>query len=122
METKHQIKRVFLTPFNYSVSPRSFEIQTDRLSQTVPSEAISVKDLFQRLLAGIPLPQKESIFNDGDLDSLDMEKVNNLDFSQKQQIAKEMQARTSDLKAQQQEQLKKRSESANENKSATEGS
>lgn len=76
------------------VSPITFKLldshkeKNTEASMTVPNEALTVRELFARSAAGMPLTLKESTFDSqADFDSPDLEKIKDMDLFDRQEMA-----------------------------------
>ena len=71
----------------YAYSPRTYvrrgmEIPVGE-SETVPDDTLSIKELVRRFQAGMPIGSRvrDAVYNGGDFDSDDLEKVNQMDIT-----------------------------------------
>lgn len=66
-------------------------IETPRgVSETIPDDVPSIKQLLQRHMAGQDLDSsmvREPVYNDGDFDSVDLEEVKRMDLAEKHEFA-----------------------------------
>lgn len=85
---------------DYQVTEKSFEHQSDKVSITVPDESYTVKELMRRFTNGLPIAgaAKDPVYNGGDFDSIDMEKVGGMDPVDRTELAQQQAAKNKELK------------------------
>lgn len=95
------MSRRFKTPASYQVDERSFEHQTDRLSLTVPDEALSIRDILTRFTKGLldETVMKDAIFDPRpSLDDYDLEKVRAMDPVDQDSVRQSLKEKSTALK------------------------
>lgn len=77
--------------YKYEVPP--IKIKNARKSMTIPDQSMSIREIVERFVRGIPVDviQRQGVYMDQD--EHDFEKLNRMDFAEKKAYADAMQAR-----------------------------
>lgn len=72
----------------FKLEAKDKEKVSDLDSMTVPNEAMSLREIIERFTKGAPVPSiaREGVFNQGDFDDQDLEKVPGLDLVEKSEF------------------------------------